>query len=100
MAPTEDDLIKLKTARSNKKRAVTISYNILDQHGIVDNGLSDQDKMTCERLKMEFSIFAQSHDDYISSLEETAGHEKHQDWKDSATYYNDVHKKVYDVELN
>mgnify|MGYP001167005051 CR=1 FL=1 len=66
--PTNDDLSKLKKARSSKKRAVTISYNILEQHDILENGLSDQDKVTYERLKMEFGIFAASHDDYINGL--------------------------------
>ena len=97
--PTNDDLNKLKKARSSKKRAVTISYNILEQHDILENGLSDQDKVTYERLKMEFGIFAASHDDYINGLEETDGYQDDADWKTSATYYNDVHKKVYDMEL-
>ena len=52
--PTEADLDKLKQARSNIKRAVTISYNLLEQHDILDCGLSDKNKVTFDRLKLEF----------------------------------------------
>ena len=67
--PTEADLDKLKQARSNIKRAVTISYNLLKQYHILDCGLSDQDKVIFDRLKLEFEMFTASHDDYISGLE-------------------------------
>ena len=83
----EDDLDKLKTARSNKKRAVTVSYNILERKDILGTGNIDQ--ATYDRLKTEFSIFTASHDDYMSAIEKTDNHEDNVDWKTS----------VYDVIL-
>ena len=93
----EDDLDKLKTARSNKKRAVTVSYNILERKDILGTGNIDQD--TYDRLKTEFSIFTASHDDYMSAIEKTDNHEDNADWKTSAAYLSEVEAKLDDVKL-
>ena len=95
--PIDPELKSLKEKRSNAKRRVTITSNLLEPR-LAKGSLKDSDKLLYDKLQQEYTMFEAAYDNYAAALEEREDHDDLPDFKNLGTYLKEISDKVDAIE--
>ena len=95
--PIDPELKSLKEKRSNAKRRVTITSNLLEPR-LAKGSLKDSDKLLYDKLQQEYTMFEAAYDNYAAALEEREDHDDLPDFQSLGTYLKEISDKVDAIE--